>query len=227
MFQNTGSTHSSARAWHWLCLACCLFVGVWALNVRAVRADAASDASLDSDGDGLLDALELQLGTDPHNPDTDGDGYPDGLEAWSAYSPTSTAPIHLEKSIHVNLTTQRLEPRVANVPLASYSISSGVAAHPTPTGQFKVLSKSPRAWSHAAKLWMPYWMHFSGRGHGIHELPEWPNGHKEGADHLGKPASHGCVRLGEGDAKRLYDWTPVGTSVVVEKPAKQKTKKSS
>jgi outer membrane protein OmpA-like peptidoglycan-associated protein len=34
----------------------------------------------DSDGDGLTDDLEEQLGTDPHNPDTDGDGLTDGEE---------------------------------------------------------------------------------------------------------------------------------------------------
>ena len=35
---------------------------------------------LDSDGDGLSDAEEEDLGTDPDNPDTDGDGYDDGEE---------------------------------------------------------------------------------------------------------------------------------------------------
>jgi YD repeat-containing protein len=35
---------------------------------------------LDTDGDGLSDAQEMVIGTDPLNPDTDGDGYPDGLE---------------------------------------------------------------------------------------------------------------------------------------------------
>ncbi len=34
----------------------------------------------DMDQDGLPDALELQLGTDPANPDTDGDGAPDGVD---------------------------------------------------------------------------------------------------------------------------------------------------
>ncbi len=33
---------------------------------------------LDSDGDGLTDLEELELGTDPFSPDTDGDGIPDG-----------------------------------------------------------------------------------------------------------------------------------------------------
>jgi len=37
---------------------------------------------LDSDGDGLPDWLELEIGTDPFNPDTDGDGLTDGEEYW-------------------------------------------------------------------------------------------------------------------------------------------------
>ncbi len=36
--------------------------------------------ALDTDGDGLSDEREAQLGTDPRNPDTDGDGYAAGLE---------------------------------------------------------------------------------------------------------------------------------------------------
>lgn len=36
--------------------------------------------SVDSDKDGLSDAREIQIGTDPHNPDTDGDGLSDGDE---------------------------------------------------------------------------------------------------------------------------------------------------
>jgi len=38
------------------------------------------DACEDSDGDGILDADEIALGTDPANPDTDGDGLDDGDE---------------------------------------------------------------------------------------------------------------------------------------------------
>ncbi|MFA5129714.1 MAG: hypothetical protein WC477_02200 [Patescibacteria group bacterium] len=36
--------------------------------------------TIDSDGDGLSDADEVQLGTDPHSADTDGDGLSDGDE---------------------------------------------------------------------------------------------------------------------------------------------------
>jgi hypothetical protein len=41
----------------------------------------------DSDGDGLSDAQEQKLGTDPSHQDTDGDGFPDGLEVLLASDP--------------------------------------------------------------------------------------------------------------------------------------------
>jgi hypothetical protein len=48
---------------------------------RTLQSDTpAAGAGLDSDNDGLTDAEELALGTDPHNPDTDGDGLLDGWE---------------------------------------------------------------------------------------------------------------------------------------------------
>ncbi len=169
----------------------------------------------DADGDGLSDRLELLFGTDPLNKDTDGDGYLDGQEINDGFSPTSTQALKLQKSIHIAIANQRMTQNVMGIPIKSHLVSTGLPSMPTPVGSFKVLQKSPRAWSHAGKLWMPYWMHFSGRGHGIHELPEWPNGHKEGQNHLGKKASHGCVRLGIGDAKEVYEWTPIGTPVIV------------
>lgn len=39
-----------------------------------------SGGDLDSDGDGLLDSQEADIGTDPYNPDTDADGLSDGEE---------------------------------------------------------------------------------------------------------------------------------------------------
>ncbi len=42
--------------------------------------DADDGDTIDADGDGLSDALETRLGTDPRNPDTDGDCILDGLE---------------------------------------------------------------------------------------------------------------------------------------------------
>ncbi len=42
---------------------------------------------LDTDGDGLNDAYEVEIGTDPHNPDTDQDGLPDGVEVEGCTNP--------------------------------------------------------------------------------------------------------------------------------------------
>lgn len=174
-------------------------------------------ADQDADHDGLADRLELAFGTDPTLADTDGDARKDYEEIYAGYSPTTTLPQTLPKSLYIRLATQRMEQRVMNITIASYPVSSGKPGMATPIGTYKVLSKSPRAWSNSAKLWMPYWMHFSGRGHGIHELPEWPGGRKEGEAHLGKPVSHGCVRLGVGTAKKIYDWSPIGTPIIVVK----------
>lgn len=53
----------------------------------------ASDASLDSDKDGLKDWQEIQTYfSDPCKTDTDGDGYLDGEEISSGYDPTKKAP---------------------------------------------------------------------------------------------------------------------------------------
>jgi hypothetical protein len=45
-----------------------------------VPPDVSCSATLDSDGDGLVNACECRLGTDPGKADTDGDGLPDGFE---------------------------------------------------------------------------------------------------------------------------------------------------
>lgn len=49
-------------------------------DLTTVTYTATKGLATDSDGDGLNDAEELGLGTDPHNPDTDGDGLLDGQE---------------------------------------------------------------------------------------------------------------------------------------------------
>lgn len=50
---------------------------VWRWGAGIKPKIVAADRFLDSDGDGLYDWEELELGTDPFNPDTDGDGLTD------------------------------------------------------------------------------------------------------------------------------------------------------
>lgn len=171
----------------------------------------------DADGDRLTDRLEVLFETDPLVSDTDGDGFLDGEEIQSGFDPRSSAPRRLSKRIRIDLSEQRLFQEVEGIVVASHLVSSGKAATPTPVGTYAILYKHPRAWSKGASLWMPYWMAFRADGYGIHELPEWPGGKKEGKGHLGKPVSHGCVRVGEGVAGRLYEWTPIGTRVIIQR----------
>jgi len=174
-------------------------------------------APTDFDGDGLNELLELRFGTDPTIADTDQDAHGDGEEVGAGFSPTSTTRQPLQKSIVVHLKTQKLDQVLGGVIMTTYTVSSGKASTPTPVGTFAIMNKAPRAWSHMAGLWMPWWMQFTKQGAGLHELPEWPGGAKEGAAHLGTPVSHGCVRLGIGPAEALYDWAPIGTPVIVKK----------
>jgi hypothetical protein len=171
---------------------------------------------VDQDNDGLPDAYELPLHCDIKNPDTNGNGESDGQEFAAGYDCSKKEKVKLQKRIEVSLSQQKLNSFLGPVRLKNYIVSTGRPSMPTPAGNFSILKKQPKAWSRAAGLWMPYWMQFYGAD-AFHELPEWPNGKKEGADHLGRPVSHGCIRLGIGPAKELYDWAEIGTKVIITK----------
>lgn len=172
-------------------------------------------ADNDYDGDGLSDRMELNFHTDLTKPDTDGDGYKDGEEIKGGYDPLNSGRVKLTKKIEINTgREQKLYYFLGDVRLGEFKISSGKSSLPTPKGNFKIDGKSLRAWSNYG-LWMPYWMSLKHGYFGIHELPVWPNGVREGADHLGVPVSHGCVRLGVGAAEFLYNWAPIGTAVKI------------
>jgi lipoprotein-anchoring transpeptidase ErfK/SrfK len=170
----------------------------------------------DYDDDGLSDKLEYHFKTNPTNPDTDGDGHADGAEVYGGFNPADANPdARLEKSVRIDKANQMVSYFAGDVRLGMFIASTGKPGWGTPSGEFAVIEKHPRRWSNLASLWMPYWLMFTWQGHGLHELPEWPNGYKEGQDHLGMPVSHGCVRLGVGSAEELYNFAELGTKVYV------------
>ncbi len=74
----------------------CIALGVFIYHtLHKVSATGAAREPLylltDSDADGLTDAQEITLGTDPHNPDTDGDGLSDGFEVNSSHTDPKNA----------------------------------------------------------------------------------------------------------------------------------------
>jgi L,D-transpeptidase catalytic domain/Sporulation and spore germination len=82
--------------------------------------------------------------------------------------------------------------------------STGAPGWSTPVGDFKVYTKALYSWSVPFQVWMPYAAYFRG-GIATHQSPDVPS----------YPASHGCVRLPEGEAERVYRFVEVGTPVAV------------
>ena len=89
--------------------------------------------------------------------------------------------------------------------VAVAAISTGVDEHPTPTGIFSVLVKKPM---HRSIKYdnapMPFTQMFDEYGTALHAGPN--PGHR---------ASHGCVRLPADFAKRLYEVTDLGATVMI------------
>lgn len=128
----------------------------------------------------------------------------------------TVAQVSEGRYIDITLATQTMVLFEDGKPVDAYIVSSGKRGMETPKGNFSIHNKAKRVWSKAYGLWMPYWMAILPSGKvGIHELPEWPSGYKEGAAHLGIPVSHGCVRLGVGSAERVFNFADIGTPVIV------------
>jgi len=99
--------------------------------------------------------------------------------------------------ITVDKTTQRMSVSVDGQPRYAWSVSTGKAGHETPAGSF---TPSRLVKDHASKEWdnspMPHSIFFTHRGHAIHG--------SNATRSLGRPASHGCVRLAPANAAKLF-----------------------
>ena len=85
-------------------------------------------------------------------------------------------------------------------------------------GVHQVYSKVPS--SPSGDLTLPWTLRFaissSGNPIDIHGIPLEPDGTPIEPDSLlGTPQSHGCIRMNQADAKFVWDWSSVGTTVVV------------
>lgn len=170
----------------------------------------------DMDGDRLSDYFEYVFGTDPFNADTDGDGYSDFVEIDNAYDPLNPEPVKLSVRVEINLGIQTMSFFVDGHHWREFPISTGKPSMPTRVGEYKVVNKIKKAWSKTYGLYMPFWLGLDRGNIGIHELPIWPNGYREGSHHLGVPVSHGCIRLGIGAAEYVYNHLEVGDTIIVK-----------
>jgi hypothetical protein len=105
----------------------------------------------------------------------------------------------------VALTEQRITLYDANGGALSAHVSSGQTDYETPVGLFTVLEKEEE---HYSNLYddasMPYMQRITWSGIALHAGPL-----------PGYPASHGCVRLPDEFARRIYGLTRLGMRVVV------------
>ena len=105
----------------------------------------------------------------------------------------------------IDLTKQRVMVYRDGALIAASSISTGSAGRETPTGVFTILEKKEM---HRSSTYddapMPFMQRLTSKGIAIHagDLP-------------GYPASHGCIRLPNEFAKKLYGITEVGTPVMI------------
>jgi lipoprotein-anchoring transpeptidase ErfK/SrfK len=107
--------------------------------------------------------------------------------------------------IVVSLSEQKAFVYKAGALVAASRVSTGRRGHETPTGTFPILEKQVHHRSNKySNAPMPFMQRLTPYGIALH------------AGHLpGYPASHGCIRLPWGFAKRLYGMTGSGTTVTI------------
>jgi L,D-transpeptidase-like protein len=110
--------------------------------------------------------------------------------------------------IVISIDQQKLHLYSDGAEVADTSVATGVREHPTPSGIFSIIQKSRY---HRSNIYsdapMPYMQRITWSGVALHE-----------GRNLGHPASHGCVRLSEDFAVRLWALTRTGARVIIARP---------
>ena len=93
--------------------------------------------------------------------------------------------------------TQEMKVFIDGVERYTWEVSTGLRGYDTPSGKYTARSMNEIWYS---KQWddapMPHAIFFTKKGHALHGTSE--------TKHLGKPASHGCVRLAPENARTLF-----------------------
>jgi lipoprotein-anchoring transpeptidase ErfK/SrfK len=131
--------------------------------------------------------------------------------AWEDGTATTT------KRIVVDRATQKLYAYDGDTLFMETLISTGLELSPTVAGTFTIYKKTPSRYMQGplpgfTDIYdlpgVPWNLYFTVDGAVIHGT-YWH-------DSFGTPYSHGCVNVTPGDARKLYNWTPIGTKVTVK-----------
>ena len=107
--------------------------------------------------------------------------------------------------ISISIDQQKIRVYDSNGLFAEGPVSTGTRSHPTPMGVFSIIQKHRM---HHSNIYsgapMPYMQRITWSGVAIHQgvLP-------------GYPASHGCIRMPEAFAIKMWSWTRMGARVLV------------
>ena len=128
-----------------------------------------------------------------------------------------TDPAMETKWILVDISEQTLYAYDGEVLFMKQTVSTGLELTPTSVGVFSIHRKTPSRYMQGPTPGqsnqfydlpgVPWDMYFSNDGSVIHGA-YWHN-------NFGRQWSHGCVNLPLDKARELYEWTPVGTPVVI------------
>lgn len=99
----------------------------------------------------------------------------------------------------------------------SYPVSGSLYDNLDP-GTYEVYSRSEQAWAFdgsGSMRWMVRFTQGDNAAIGFHDIPVDNGERAQTRDQLGTPQSHGCIRQWPDDAKALWRFAPLGTTVVV------------
>jgi lipoprotein-anchoring transpeptidase ErfK/SrfK len=112
-------------------------------------------------------------------------------------APQDAEPAAPKILVVIDKPTQQMKVFVDSVEQYSWEVSTGLRGYDTPSGKYTARSMN-KIWY--SKEWddapMPHAIFFTKKGHAVHGTHE--------TKKLGKPASHGCVRLAPENARILF-----------------------
>ncbi len=155
---------------------------------------------------GLAEKFNLPWG---YLADANGLDNPDMIQVGQTLTIPVWPPKDDGREIYVILSQQKAYAIENGKIVHEFVVSTGVPAHPTVTGRYKIYVKYRFDDMSGPGYYIkdvPFVMYFF-QGYGLHGT-FWHN-------NFGTPMSHGCVNLTVEDAEWLFDWASVGTPVVV------------
>ena len=174
--------------------------------LEAVPPDSSSTPS-ESSSRSLRAQPEPTPPTAPEATSPEGSGTPTGSSSPSARAqdaaPEANPPSVPQESaaptilVVIDKPTQEMKVFIDGVERYTWEVSTGLRGYDTPSGKYTARSMNEIWYS---KQWddapMQHEIFFTKKGHAVHGTTE--------TKHLGKPASHGCVRLAPENARTLF-----------------------